>query len=203
MSSFPEGKNPFAEEVNPYAPSAVPTKAAPLPRGSVGAWRQGNQLVAYRHWSLPPFCLRTNGPAETSVRRTVYWLHPAVYIALISPLIFVILALVLRKRMILDLPLSQAFREQHKRKLLVSSLFTAGGLLVTALGVVLAVNLDADAGPAIFVFILVGFLAILIGSIWLNRVYNIITASKIDGDYAWIKGVDSGYLERLPVWPYA
>lgn len=200
MSTFPSGQNPFAE-VNPYAPSQV--LAQPLPTTKpIGAWRHGNQMVVHRHWSLPPFCVRTNAPAETSVQRTVSWLHPLVYIALISPLIFVILALVLRKAMRLDVPLSHDAHQLLRRRLIIGYCFTGGGILLCAFAVVMGSSVEGEASLAFIAMGILGLLTLLGGILAASHTYNFLSASKIDGDYAWIRGVCPSYLERLPPWPY-
>jgi len=118
-------------------------------------------------------------------------------------LVFFILAYMLQKSMTIELPLSRAFYEQRKRKLVVSGLLAGSGFLLFVLTMVLIIGGDVDQPWTRVAGIVLGSLIFLAGIGWMNRVYNIISASKIDGDYAWIKGVDSGYLERLPVWPYA
>ena len=47
---------------------------------------------------LPPLCIRCGAPADGKpVEKTLYWHHPALYVALLSPIIYVILAMVIRK----------------------------------------------------------------------------------------------------------
>jgi uncharacterized membrane protein len=201
VATFPDGKNPFSEEQPLISSEGVEVAAA---AGSYrGPWRQGNLLVVHRDSKLPPFCVRTNVPAETTMQRTVSWFHPLVYIALLTCLlIFLLLAKLLQQRLTLTLPLSKAFVEQRKRQIFVSGLLTSCGLLLLVLGLVLAVTGDLDQPWPLVTLIVLGLSIFTAGSLWVNRVIAIVSAQKIDGDFAWIKGVHTGYLERLPVWPY-
>jgi len=74
--------------------------------------REGEKLIvpvppAGQAAPLPPVCVKCGGPAANKpLQKTFYWHHPAIYlIFLLSPLIYVIVALIVRKSIRLAIPL--------------------------------------------------------------------------------------------------
>src|SRR6478609_9496771 len=87
---------------NPYAaPSAeVDYGRSALGGAEHGIYREGLFLVVpVQGASLPARCVVCNAPAHTRLHRKLYW-HPAGYylLILISALIYVIVAVIVRKR---------------------------------------------------------------------------------------------------------
>lgn len=84
---------------NPYKPPQVAdaiVDAAVVE--NYGLWRKGNILVMHKNVQLPDRCVKSNAPTNRRLKRNLSWHHPAVFLSiLISPLIYIILALILRK----------------------------------------------------------------------------------------------------------
>src|SRR6476660_2337793 len=113
-----DGANPFAEEVNPYA---SPREVGNYPQLAIGhpfagLWRHGDMLVMHRLAPLPDICVKSNEPATRRLRRSLSWHHPAIFLLLlISPLIYIIVALILRKSATLYIPLTDEWFARRRR----------------------------------------------------------------------------------------
>src|SRR5687768_6515011 len=141
------GVNPFADDINPYA---APREETYVPPGHglgaspfAGLWRQGNVLVMHKMAPLPDICVKSNQPAARRLKRNLSWHHPAVFlIILFNWLIYIIVALIIRKKATIHIALSeQWFARRHRRML-----FAWGAILLSVLLFVVAVmNIDDDA----------------------------------------------------------
>jgi hypothetical protein len=109
----------------------------------------------------------------------MYWHHPGLYfLILLNILIYLIAALIARKKADVVLPLCTEHAESRKRAA------TIGGLLMLF--------------PLMFFG---GFLGLLAGAI-VNAVgANRIVPKKIDDYYVWLKKVSASYLAALPPAP--
>lgn len=89
-------------EINPYAPPLAPIE----PRVEVdattsGLWRDGTMVVVERDAAFPARCVKCNAPVQLSQmrERNFHWHTPALYLlVLLNLLIYVIVALAVRKR---------------------------------------------------------------------------------------------------------
>ena len=86
--------------------SSVPAPAVP------SIVRQGSRLIfpapaPGQAVELPPICIRCGAPSNGKpLKKTLYWHHPAIYfVLLISPLIYLIVAAIVRKSMKVNVPL--------------------------------------------------------------------------------------------------
>lgn len=161
------------------------------PAGSQ-VWRFNRQLVCRPGTSLPDRCVKCNVPVHGSrLKRQLYW-HPAlVYVLLlVNLLVYIIVALFVRKRATLDVGLCDAHR---KRRVLI----IAGSWLTVLSGIALFVYglSNNQGGIALF-----GFLAFLVAAIVGAVLGPQVSAAKIDKDFVWVKGVCREYLEQLPDW---
>ena len=115
-------------ELNPYAPPAADVDSV-RSESAHGFWREGDVLVMASGQSvvLPDRCIHCNQPAGGfKLKRTVYWHNPALYLLIvISALIYVIVALIVRKSVRLEVGLCQ--RHRSRRRLGLALLFV--GLL--------------------------------------------------------------------------
>ncbi len=94
------------QQINEAQPVSTPF----FPAQNYGVWRRGPEIVMHKLAPLPAACVKCGGSAEPYVggafhRHKFRWHHPAVYAAIISPIIYVILAAVLSHRFPLDVPL--------------------------------------------------------------------------------------------------
>jgi len=115
------GATPFAEEINPYAAPREVGYYSQLAIGQplAGLWRQGDMLVMHKWAPLPDICLKSNEPATRRLKRSLSWHHPAIFLLLlISPLIYIIVALILRKSATLYIPLTEEWYARRRRRML-------------------------------------------------------------------------------------
>jgi len=194
--------NPFADQVNPYAAPQEPQPYAP---GAIhqqplfaGLWRQGNVLVMHKAAPLPDICLKSNGKATRRLPRSLSWHHPAIFIlVVISPLIYIIVALIVRKTATIQLPLTDEWYARRRWRMLIAwslalaciPLFILSCALVEhydAAGLLMAGSIFGVLGAAIY-----GLLAC-----------RLVTPERITDQYIWLKGVHPEFLNRLEVWQW-
>lgn len=194
---FPSG-NPFAEQINPYAAPQVGGYQPSMPvvgnHPFAGLWRQGNLLVMHKLAPLPEICLLSNQPATRRLKRTMYWHHPAIYIAMISPVIYIILALIFQKNATIEIALTEEWFARRRRRL-----FFAWGVGLLGLGLFTsAIALgNSDLTPWALLFASVLSLAALIYGLIACR---LITPQRITDQYVFVSGVHLEFLDRLEVW---
>ena len=197
----PPSGNPFAEQVNPYATPQIAGYQPNMPgvgqNPYAGLWRRGNVLVMHKMAPLPDICLKSNQPAQRRLKRTMYWHHPAIYIAvLISPLIYIILALCLQKNATIHIGLTDEWYVRRRTRMLIAwSTVLIGGLLF-ALGIMIG---DQSEGAAVGL-VLSGLLLPLAGLIYGLIACRLVSPERITDQYVFIKGVHPDFLNRLEPW---
>jgi hypothetical protein len=196
--------NPFADQsANPYAAPSTGYFPPPKPEYSGGVFRMyGNKLVMHRQAILPPRCIKTGEPAETAVRKTLYWHHPAVFLLVIPGiLIYAIVALILRKSMTFAFPLTYRARRKLRMRLAIGVVSLL--LAFTSLFVGIALSDSNRGGDGSFaaagVFL---FLGLLVTSIVFFFLARVVTPTRITDHYTVVKGVSPAYLAGLPDWPH-
>src|SRR5207249_3666533 len=125
--------------------------------GSGLLWRQNRQMILRSETPLPDRCVRCNAPANGyKLKRQLYW-HPSAYylLILISLLIYVIVAVIIRKKALIHVGLCDQHRAQRKWTIL-------GSWLAALLGVVLFV-VGCIKSP---IWILIGLVLLLGGMIF-------------------------------------
>jgi type II secretory pathway pseudopilin PulG len=107
----------------------------------------GNILVVPQNSILPDRCVKCgNTPVEPCVKITFSWHHPGYYFLLISPILYVIVALIVRKRIRLSIPLCEAHKSIRKKRLWIGGSLLVGCIPVPA---ALAVYVDNDAAGVV------------------------------------------------------
>jgi hypothetical protein len=182
-------------------PSCKPLAVNKISRGDpVGTiWRDRKRLVMLRNGPFPDRCVRCNQPAtEPGVKRTFYWHHPAVYLALFVPLsilLYIIIAMVVRKKSTVFVPLCP----QHRKRRFMGLWICAGLFIFGVAGCIGSIAaLNGDAAMA------VGFacVAVVLGSVIAAAVISpILTARRMDEIYAHFTGAGPSFLAELPAWP--
>lgn len=168
---------------------------APLPRPqNQGVWRSGTEVVLHKHATLPGCCVKCNQPVMAAHHvfystQKFRWHNPLLYIALISPLIYCILALALSERFSVDIPLCGSHSEERKT---VKNYLLFGSLFAFAAGVFF-VFFDA-VGMTILTFIM----ALLGLSIAHEYFYKSLRVKKVDKDYIYLQGASPNFLNSLP-----
>ena len=197
----PPSGNPFAEQINPYAAPLVagyqPNMSGVGQNPYAGLWRQGNVLVMHKMAPLPDICLKSNQPATRRLKRTMYWHHPAIYIALlISPLIYIILALCLQKNATIHIGLTDEWYARRRTRMLIAwSTLLIGAI---SLGIGLAFG---EQSQIIALACTLGFIFLpMAGLIYGLFACRLISPERITDQYAFIKGVHPDFLNRLEPW---
>ncbi|HKP14182.1 MAG TPA: hypothetical protein VJZ91_18820, partial [Blastocatellia bacterium] len=187
------GATPAAGMSQVPAYGGPPSLNASAPWSSSGVWRQKDRLVMHKDAALPDRCIKCNRPANGRVLTKRYaWHNPAWYLLIFAGLlIYLIVALVVRKQVTLRLPLC----DEHfaKRR---TAIWVSWGLL--ALSVVLIILGAANNVPAVF---LVGFLMIFVAAVYGALSANVIAIQKVDDQYVWLKRINKDYLAMLPELP--
>ena len=164
----------------------------PPPPSSGGIWRDKATLILSKDASLPDQCVKCNAPANgVRLKRRLSWHHPAIYILiLVAWIIYVVLAIVLRKQATVYLGLC-AEHFQRRRK------YLAAGWVFLAIGFISPTVAFAANYPALG---LLGVLVLITSIIWLVVVTRVVTVKKIDDRFVWLNGINANYLALFPPW---
>ena len=185
------GGPPLGFPPQAYGAPPAPMTAYGAPGALAGLWQEpGGVLVIEKGASLPDRCVKCNAPANGyRLRRKLTWHHPALaLLVLVSALIYVIVAMVVRKSAEVDIGLCATHVAKRKTAILIAWGLGLGGLLGLFAGVA------ADEG----LVIAVGVLTSLVGIIWGIVGARVVFPKKIDDHYVWLKGVTPSYLGDLP-----
>jgi uncharacterized protein DUF4339 len=157
----------------------------------VTVWRSGKLLVMKKGSGLPDACVKCNAPAQHRLKRKLYWHHPAVFLLiLLSLLIYVIVALIIRKRADVEIGLCDRHAANRKRDVILS-----WSLVLLGLGLIIAAVSIANGWVG-----LAGGL-VLVGALVYAAVKTpVVSATKIDAEYVWLRGVSRDYLQAFPDW---
>lgn len=164
--------------------------------GRMKVWRQGRTLVMAKDAALPDRCVKCNVPTGgQKLPRSLYWHHPAIYaVILLNLLIYVVVALIVRKRANIAVGLCEKHRAIRKRAIL-----TAWILVLIGAGLII-VGIAAGSGADNAWMILGGIVLLLFAAVYGAVRARIVRARRMDGDYVWLDGVCRPYLEELPDW---
>jgi hypothetical protein len=194
------GKQIMASEFanNPYA--APPIEASLAKQGQdvgSGIFRQGNVLIVHRLAQFPPYCVRTNASTNRFDPWTFRW-HPSWVLVtiLISPLIYIIVALILTKTMTFQVPVSEYWRGVRFQRILIGWLIATLGT-AGSIGAGLLLSGPHYDGPGLLLLI-VGPIVCLIAGLIIGSSAKVLTPDKIDGEYTWLKGACPDFLNRFP-----
>ncbi|HWE37172.1 MAG TPA: hypothetical protein VG406_11450 [Isosphaeraceae bacterium] len=174
------------DEFNPFAPpkAGVGAKARLRPVGpGAEIWWEGDALVVPKGAVLPDVCVKCGDVAVKRLRRNLSWHNPVVYILMVSPLIYIIVALIVRKTGKVEVGLCG----RHARRRLTAILIGWTLALAGIAGMVLTIPIDMPelgGGGAILFFI-----GLLCGAFGARTVYP----ERIDTTHIWLKGVQSAF----------
>jgi hypothetical protein len=173
-------------DFNPYAPPAPGSESANAGR-SLTVHREGDAIVVPVSGAvLPKRCVRCNGAAEHRLKRRLYW-HPPDYflLILISVVIYVIVALIVRKKAELHVHLCD---RHHSLRHVGMAVGWVGSLAC----VVAAFALIGSAPEAALLLFLLMFAPLIAGFV----LVSVVTAKRIDKEWAWLK-VGRPFLDSL------
>jgi hypothetical protein len=192
------------EPVNPYeSPRETGPPESPFDDEQGGApegvWRDGPCLVMHKRAELPDRCVKSNRPATRRVLRALSWHHPAIYAALLGgPLIYVILALLLREKATIRVGLSDEWFARRRRR----GVAAVGIVLLAILPVlVMLASQKHGSGLASVLAIVNMSVGILVAVIYGDLATGLVSPARITKEYVWLKGVHPDFLASLPPWP--
>lgn len=162
------------------------------PPSSTQTWRDGKTLVMARDSTLPARCAKCNKPvSRPPIKRTLYWHVPWIYLLiLVSLLIYIIVALIIRKKAVVFVPVCDEHRQQRYQ-------FIAASWLMVLAGVgcfFYAVNPNQEMWALAGVGLIIA--AIVLG-LWKGV---LVSAKKIDDRFVHVGRFCAQYLEGLPEW---
>lgn len=158
-----------------------------------GVWRDKSKLVMSKGAALPQWCVKCNEPTHGLVlKRKLSWHHPAIYlIILVALLVYLIVALVLRKSATVEVGLCEKHMAKRRQNVWITWLLLGLGVAGFVLAIVAEDGTYLLAGLAFFAAaVIFGIIAV-----------RVVVPTKIDDRFVWLKGVNKDYLNQLPQWP--
>jgi len=154
-------------------------------------WRDRKLLVTALNPVLPARCVKCNAPTEAPQKKQdVYWHPPLIYLALlINILIYLIVALIARKRSTVMVSLCEQHRVMRRNAILIVWLFVLVGI-----GTIIAGIAESSGWIGGGVLLLLG--GIIYGIVKTRLVY----ATKIDKEHVWLGGCGPDFLAAFPEW---
>lgn len=171
---------------NPYAPPTVGGYYDVPAEGEL--YRDGKILIVRDGAAFPDRCVRCNRPAQGfRLKRTFYW-HPQVWylLILVSILIYAIVAMIIRKKATLEIPICPEHRS--RRRTFTGLAFLAPLALCIGGGVLARDLLGLWIAVAVLVAIVFGILA-----------SQLLTPDRIEDEWAYLKGAHQDFLAELPM----
>lgn len=183
---------------NPYQPPQVADpllKPQELDQG--GIWQQGSLLVMRKDAVLPDRCVKSNVPTTRKLKRSLNWHHPAIFLSiLISICVYIILALILSKKAVIHIGLSDDWFAKRRRAMMIG-----WGSVLASIGMFIGGAAMIDRNDAFGFLIIASVFVFLFGAIYGLIAARMVAPTRIDDTYVWLKGVNKEYLATLPVWP--
>lgn len=187
--------------VNPYAPPPIVAEQVNvlgLGGQDGGVWRSGKLLVMHKSARLPARCIKSNEPSERSLKRNLVWYPQWIILTiLIAWPIFLVLALILQKKATIEIGLTEAWVRRRRQRIAITWGVALLGVALFAIAIAL---LDAtDGGSSI---LMLAALAALIGAlIYGTTAARLVSPTKIDDRFVYLKGACAEYLAQFPEWP--
>ncbi|HKF20423.1 MAG TPA: hypothetical protein VKE93_02575 [Candidatus Angelobacter sp.] len=170
---------------------------APAPAASPSPIvRQGSKLIVPAPLPgqaavLPPLCVKCGAAADGKpVDKTYYWHHPALYVLLLSPLIYVIVALIVRKTMRVRLQLCAGHAKRRSTAVTLSWVLPLAGIA----DIFVLMSLNVNQG----VIALVSIVLMLSGLVIWAVVNSPIRPTMIDSTRGEFTGACAAFLEHVP-----
>ena len=189
-------------EENPYAVSSnFPMGTSPNADYRNAIYQSNGLLVMHKQAVLPNRCIKSNEPTEERLKRSLNWHHPAFYLLILFNLIvYAIVALIIRKSAVIQIPLSATFKKRRIRNMMIAWLSVLSGIVCLVLGLALADSRTTQT-PAVFLIILFPVL-LLFGALFGLFGCRVISAKKIDEHFVWMRGVSPAFRDSFPEWPF-
>src|SRR5262245_13935624 len=102
----------------------------------MSVYRTGDRLVVSRlvdganeGATLPPFCVKCGAPSASTLSKSFYWHQPWLYVFIFFGAVpYALLAMILRKRIDLKIPLCADHRRRRRNFILAAWLVALGGI---------------------------------------------------------------------------
>jgi hypothetical protein len=160
-----------------------------------GPWRDGKFLVTLKSTPLPEACLKCGAPPVKRVKKTLSWHDPLLYLVLLAgPLIYLIIALCLRKTARVLVPLCPACNGRRKRNIAIGWLSFAAAVAAFFISGAVVENEDTS-----IIVALCGGALITFSLFWALGT-QLVLPQKINENHAWLKKAGAPFLDRLPQW---
>lgn len=152
--------------------------------------RQGRDLIVYRGGSLPPYCVKCGmATHQQPVMRKFYWHSPWIYLVVLANLlIYAIVALVVRKRFDLGVPLC----ESHFRLRRIWMTVAAALMLIAFPALIVGITTDYPGTGLV-----VCLVTLLTGAVAWGMVAPILRPTRITDEMAVFRGADERFFGRL------
>lgn len=194
----------MSSNFNPYqVPLASPPQYSnygglPVANIDGGLWRQGKLLVMDKRAPLPPRCVKSNVPTQRTLKRSLSWHHPAIFISILAGLlIYVILALVLRKTATTYIGLSDEWFAKRRMAIFVSWL-----IVLASVGMFVAALAWSDRNNNLIILLPISILVFLTGAFYGLIGSRMVSPKKITDTHVGLKGVHPDFLAELPELPF-
>lgn len=193
----PENERPVPPPSDPSVPAYGLPRTSRGPAGygaslaqNAGVWRDGNTLVMDKRATLPDYCVKCGIPANGSrLRKRLSWHHPALaLLILVGVLIYVIVALIVRKSAVVEISLCEDHLRRHRTAAIVTWL-----VFLVGMGFIVLAIAKESGGSALFGIFLV-FVSAILAMTWAK----VVNVKKIDDYYVWLRGINESFLVMLP-----
>jgi hypothetical protein len=159
--------------------------------------RQGSRLTlpnpgAAQAAVLPPFCVRCNAPSNGKpLTKTLSWHHPALYLVILAGvLIYVIVAIIVRKTMKVQVPLCAQHAQRRSTAVMLSWIMPLIGIA----DVIVLPRVGVDVAVAVLLM----FALVVAGGITWAIVGTPIRPKRIDQYRGIFTGFCEEFLQRFP-----
>jgi hypothetical protein len=176
-------------------PSAIAKLASGRSLGLGGVWRSKKLFITGLNSALPDRCVKCNESSQGFLlKRKLYW-HPSwVYIFVaVSPIIYVLVSLIVRKNATIHIGLCDA----HRRKRWIA---IAAGWGLTFASLVMFIAAGSISNKSSGVFFLGGILVLLVGIFWGLFGSRAVHARLINTEFVHVGGAKRPFLDSLPEW---
>jgi hypothetical protein len=190
--------NSSENSVNPYAVQSLQPPLLAEQTGQI--FQKGKLLIVHNMATFPDRCVKSNEPTTERLKRKLSWHHPLIFLLLlVNLLIYVLVAMIVRKTAVLQIPLAARYKAARIRWMLIA---WSMALLSLALFVVGLATTDQVA-DALSAFLLLQFPLAIIAALFIGLFgCRVIYARKIDDQYVWIGGTGEEFRRSFPEWPY-
>lgn len=184
----------MSSEVNPYAAPLNVAPQIPEAEGQQAFWQDG-LLVVRKDATLGGRCVKCGAPTDYLLKRKFSWHTPWVFLLLlISIWVYIIVALIIRKKGTVHIGLCERHRARRRRAILIAWLVVLAG--VSACFITALMPRGQDGWK---VLLIVGGALLACGGA-LFGVFGVRTVwpKKIDKEFIWLKGVSPEFGAELP-----